>query len=212
MPRVTEEFREARREQILQAALACVQEHGLEAVSMEMIIERSGLSTGAVYRYFKGKDEIITAGVIGGTSGLGRALAPVFANPDPPPLAEFFDQLMSAALAYGRQDSEVDRLLVAIHGWSHAQTSPGLKATTLKIFQGMREACTQTVRRWQANGVVDPGVDPAAVAQLIMSMCLGFVAQRSLAGDASVQAHVAALTALTQGVAARKPRPHGQSS
>jgi len=28
---------------------------------MEMIIARSGLSTGAVYRYFKGKDEIIEA-------------------------------------------------------------------------------------------------------------------------------------------------------
>ena len=48
MPRITEERREARQEQILEAARACLQEHGLEAVSMEMIITRSGLSTGAV--------------------------------------------------------------------------------------------------------------------------------------------------------------------
>ena len=32
-----------------------------------------------------------------------------------------------------------------------------------------------------------------------MSMVLGFVAQRALAGDADVQAHVAALEALTPG-------------
>src|ERR1700733_13112342 len=63
MPRITEERREARREQILEAARSCLQEHGLEAVSMEMIIARSGLSTGAVYGYFKGKDEIIKPGV-----------------------------------------------------------------------------------------------------------------------------------------------------
>ena len=61
MPRITEERREARRQQILDAARACMLEQGLEAMSMEMIIARSGLSTGAVYRYFKGKDEIIEA-------------------------------------------------------------------------------------------------------------------------------------------------------
>jgi AcrR family transcriptional regulator len=60
-PRITAKRREARREQILEAARACLQEGGLEAVSMEMIIARSGLSTGAVYGYFKGKDEIINA-------------------------------------------------------------------------------------------------------------------------------------------------------
>jgi len=53
--RITEERRNARREQIIDAARSCVQEHGLEAVTMEMIIARSGLSTGAVYRYFKGR-------------------------------------------------------------------------------------------------------------------------------------------------------------
>jgi len=35
------------------------------------------------------------------------------------------------------------------------------------------------------------------VAQLILSICLGFVAQRSLTGDAEVQAHADALAALT---------------
>src|SRR5580698_347859 len=61
MPKITDERREARREQVLEAARACLEEHGLEAVSMEMIIARSGLSTGAVYGYFKGKDQIINA-------------------------------------------------------------------------------------------------------------------------------------------------------
>lgn len=35
------------------------------------------------------------------------------------------------------------------------------------------------------------------MAQLILSICLGFVAQRTLSGDADVQAHAAALAALT---------------
>jgi AcrR family transcriptional regulator len=87
MPRITDERREARREQILEAARACLQEHGLEAVSMEMIIARSGLSTGAVYGYFKGKDEIINAVVTDGTAAMGRQLAPVLTSAGTMPAA-----------------------------------------------------------------------------------------------------------------------------
>src|ERR1700733_6249772 len=129
MPRITEERREARREQILDAARACVQEHGLEAVSMEMIIARSGLSTGAVYGYFKGKDDIISAVVTEGTAAMGRQLAPVLKNLDPPPLPEFMEQLLRTIADFGQDKHDgIDRLLVALHGWSHSQSDPGLQA------------------------------------------------------------------------------------
>jgi len=45
---------------------------------------------------------------------------------------------------------------------------------------------------------VDERGDPAATAELLTSVCLGFVAQRALAGDADVRAHVSALETLSQ--------------
>jgi AcrR family transcriptional regulator len=103
MPRITDERREARREQVLEAARACPQDHGLEAMSMEMIIVRSGLSTGAVYGYFKGKDE----------------------NPGPPRLSQFTEQMLRAIADFGQDKRDgVDRLLVSLHGWSHSQSDP----------------------------------------------------------------------------------------
>ncbi|MDX5298871.1 MAG: TetR/AcrR family transcriptional regulator [Gammaproteobacteria bacterium] len=48
----------ARREAILQAALACFTEHGVEATSIEMIRERSGASTGSLYHHFGSKEAI----------------------------------------------------------------------------------------------------------------------------------------------------------
>src|SRR6202453_3936843 len=96
MPRITVERREARREQVLEAARACLEEHGLEAVSMEMIIARSGLSTGAVYGYFKGKDQIINAAITDGTAAMADDLAPVLTNPEPPPLPQFVEQVLRA--------------------------------------------------------------------------------------------------------------------
>jgi TetR/AcrR family transcriptional regulator, transcriptional repressor of aconitase len=206
MPRITEERRDARREQILDAARACVQEYGLEAVSMEMIIARSGLSTGAVYRYFKGKGEIMTAAAATGLAGLAEALAPVLANPDPPPPAEFVGQLISTGLGYGLRDPGIDLLQLSIHGWSHIQTDPVLRAAASAAFGGMRDQCAAVAAKWQAAGTVDPGADPAAIAQLIMSIGLGFIAQRALAGGVDPQAHAAALAALTQPAARTPPR------
>ena len=207
MPRITDERREARREQVLEAARACLQEHGLEAVSMEMIIARSGLSTGAVYGYFKGKDELINAVVTEGTAAMGRQLVPILTNPEPPPLPEFMAQLLRTITEFGQDKRDgIDRLLVSLHGWSHSQSDPGLKAPTRAAYRRQRELFTDTVRRWQAAGTFDPTADPDGIAQLLQSITLGFVAQRALAGDADVQAHVGALEALIPGQRPRWPQ------
>jgi AcrR family transcriptional regulator len=196
MPRITEEHREARREQVLEAARACLQEHGLEAVSMEMIIARSGLSTGAVYGYFKGKDEIIDAAVTEGTAQLAELLLPILRDPEPPPPPELLGQVLGAVVEFAARDRQVDRLLVSIHGWSHAQSDPALKKAGRAAYRRLRNGYAQVARRWQAAGTLDGAVDPRTVAELLTSITLGFVAQRALIGDADVRAHVRALEAL----------------
>ena len=212
MPRITEERREARREQVLDAARACVLEHGLEAVSMEMIIARSGLSTGAVYRYFKGKDEIIGAAFTQAISEIGAAAASILAGPRPGLPPELIEKLLAVWVGYARRGvgaaAGLDRMPVAVHGWSYAQADPQLKAVLQASLRGFRELCLPIIKQWQADGVVAASAEPDAVAQLLLSICLGFAAQRSLTGDADAQAHAAALAALTAGrPAGDTPRP-----
>src|SRR5215470_4085231 len=102
MPRITDEHREARRQQILDAARACLLEHGLEAVSMEMIIARSGLSTGAVYRYFKGKDEIMEAAVTASSGEIGAAVAPILASQKSRLPYQLVEELLAGWVSYSR--------------------------------------------------------------------------------------------------------------
>ena len=208
MPRITEERREARRQQIHDAARACMLEYGLEAVSMEMIIARSGLSTGAVYRYFKGKDEIIEAAIVTAAREIGAAVAPILASADPGPPSQLLEKLLTAWITYSRSGvgaaAGLVRMPTALHGWSYAQTDPELKAALQAGLRGFRELCVPIIKRWQTDGVVAANGDPDALAQLILSIWLGFVAQRSLTGDADVQAHADALAALTTA----QPPPH----
>jgi AcrR family transcriptional regulator len=166
---------------------------------MEMIIARSGLSTGAVYGYFKGKDQIINAAIVEGMAQMAEDLAPILMNPDPPPLPEFMGQVLDAVVNFGRHKrGGIDRLLVSLHGWSHSQSEPALKAATRVSYAGLRTLFGDTVRRWQAAEKFDVEADADAVAELLMSITLGFVAQRAMAGSTDVGAHVTALESLTR--------------
>ena len=59
MPKVSEERLEAKRQSILQAAVACFARDGFHNTTMSDIASMAGVSDGLAYRYFSGKDEII---------------------------------------------------------------------------------------------------------------------------------------------------------
>jgi BetI-type transcriptional repressor, C-terminal len=98
---------------------------------------------------------------------------------------------------FGQPEHGIDRLLVSLHGWSHSQSDPELRAATRAAYRRLRELLADAVSRSQAAGHLGAGADPRAAADLLTSICLGFAAQRALAGDADVRAHVDALEALS---------------
>ena len=61
MPKVTEAHLEARRQQIIDAAWACFGRKGYHQTTMQDICTESGLSPGAIYRYFVSKEAIRSA-------------------------------------------------------------------------------------------------------------------------------------------------------
>lgn len=195
MPRISDAERDARRSQILNAARACVAEHGLEAVSMQMIIDASGVSVGAVYRYFKGKDEVIAAAFVAGTVGMIEALEPVWAQRPLPALPDLVGQVLRTIRDFGA-GGPVDLSSVAVHGWSHSQSDADLQAGARRLYGSLRDRYLAACREWQADGRMDAAADPVGVAELLFSVTAGFTAQRVLVGNADIDAHVAALRVL----------------
>ena len=135
---------------------------------------------------------------------MGRRLVPILRDPEPPPLPELVDRLLGTIAEFGEDERDgVDRLLVSLHGWSHSQSNPELRALTRVAYRRQRELFADVVRRWQEAGTFDPGADPDGMAELLQTIILGFVAQRALAGDADVKAHVGALEVLAAGAGPR---------
>jgi AcrR family transcriptional regulator len=56
-----QERSEARRQQVLDAAIECFRRHGFHAASMQEISAAAGMSVGHIYHYFESKDAIIAA-------------------------------------------------------------------------------------------------------------------------------------------------------
>src|SRR6476659_6005212 len=61
MPKVSQEYRDERRAHILAAARRCFVRDGFHQTSMQDLVSEAGLSSGAVYRYFTGKNAMIEA-------------------------------------------------------------------------------------------------------------------------------------------------------
>ena len=65
MPKVSASHLAARREQIIQAAKALFAERGFSRTTMADVVTASGMSMGAVYRYFPSKSDLVLAAVTG---------------------------------------------------------------------------------------------------------------------------------------------------
>ncbi len=57
-PIVSESHKENKKKEILASALACFAKKGFQVATMDDIVKHSGMSKGAIYNYFKSKDEI----------------------------------------------------------------------------------------------------------------------------------------------------------
>ena len=61
MPKVTEEHKEARREQILAGAQRAFARHGYEGATVARLEEATGLSRGAIFNYYESKEALFVA-------------------------------------------------------------------------------------------------------------------------------------------------------
>ena len=196
MPKVTEDYLDQRRQQIIDAAFRCFARKGFHQATMRDIYAEAGLSAGAIYHYFSSKEEIIKASFI---FDYQRGL-PLFqqAAEDPDPLSaisrllDFFYAGLESAAALG-----ADR--VNIQGWAEALVNPQLLPPLRESLQAFREELSKLVRRGQAIGVVNPILDPEAVGEVILSSYFGLYLQKAFQPELDIAKYKAAVLSLFNG-------------
>lgn len=183
MPKISEQQRQARRDQILAAVWRCFLRKGVHGTSMEDLIRESGLSAGAVYLYFKSKHELILAAISTYMGQLGGYLAPVLMREEPLEPLPFVHEMM-AAIGKHTNRGEIDLNSVILMGWSEAQTNPDVKALVTSFQTRYRDVLTGVVRKWQQRRYMSAETAPEDVAKALLSLFLGTIVQEALLGEA----------------------------
>lgn len=182
MPKISDEKRAARRVQILEAAWTCFQKQGLHATTMSDIIAASGLSAGAVYSYFSGKEDLILAAVTTSLGGLRALVEPSLRAPSPPPPDRFIEEIAQAIVGFTARDG-YDLRRIALLGWSEAQRNERLRDVMQGYYLAFRVELADTVVRWKRAGEIRNTASAPDVAKAMLSAILGFVVQSAILGD-----------------------------
>lgn len=191
VPRVSEDHLTARREQILVAARACFLRKGLHQTSMQDLIKEAGLSVGAVYRYFKSKDEIIAAiaeGVVGGISQQIDASAQRRL-----PLMESLGLLLDMI---DRQLEPDGALPIALQIWAESTIDPGIRAIVHERYQKLRASVRVLVTHAVENGELPAEADVDEMTGAFYALVPGYALQRLLIGDPDREAFLRGARAL----------------
>jgi AcrR family transcriptional regulator len=202
MPKVTEAHFAARRRQILSAALACFARDGFHRTTMQDIFGEAELSPGAVYSYFKGKDDLVRA-IIAETMGFITQTASVLTEPLPDgrlrrpgeALAELIEQNQHVELG-----TVEERARIFPHLIGEQQRDPQLNAAARAGLSGLREGFASLARAVQSRGELDAAIDPDQLGRLAISLLQGALIQISVYGDElDLDAYVRTAVALLDG-------------
>jgi AcrR family transcriptional regulator len=183
VPKVTEVHRQARRDEIAEAALRVLLRNGVADTSIAQIVEESGLSAGAIYVNFENKAE------------LARYIASRLLSWRIDAIEDLAHQAIICAPAdamrvlLGTLDGRPP-LPVMLQFWGEATVNPNLHAVLASQLEAMRAAMEHALQRW-ADQQVDGGPELAAqAAQVCIIMCQGFLANRCLFGWLTVEEYL----------------------
>ncbi|MFT3732261.1 MAG: TetR/AcrR family transcriptional regulator [Hyphomicrobium sp.] len=197
MAKISPEKRAARRAQILDAAWKCFERKGLHPTTMDNIIEASGLSAGAVYGYFKNKDDLIISALMTSMTGVAEEIGPLLARRPPSPPNVLLRELTSAISSFTARDG-FDLKRIALLGWSEAQHNAPLLTTMRPFYVAFRDQLKAVAMAWQRDGVIDATADPDDVSKALLATTMGFVAQSAVLGDVEPDAIGRGVSALAK--------------
>lgn len=170
MPRVSPEHEQAVRARIVDAAIKVFGDLGYDRASIQDVVRESGLSVGAVYTHFKGKDELFLVACAcqaeRETTALGLRLAE---------LGGVSDRLRVAVdWAISSVEEATLKSALTLHAWAHADNSAELRRVLQERQKDMIGFATQILQDAVAAGELPAWIDAEGVAAAFITFVNGF--------------------------------------
>ena len=164
-----------RRRRILETAVQVYAQHGFHQTGMRQLCAALGMSAGALYRYFPGKESII-AGLV----EMDREMIQHNLRSLPPDVS--FIGTMQHMLEVTMGELQTNEGLLAI--WSEisseATRNPAVAALLSNHYQFIENLISSLVQAALKRGELRDGVDPLATARFIMASHDGMMTRRAI--------------------------------
>ena len=198
MPKVSQEHLDARKEQIVMAAMVCFAENGVHPTTIQDICHQANLSAGAVYRYFKSKEEIVAAVAETGREMIDDTLREAEQAQDPLAVLDAmvvaFAGLFSPGHTFYRRlgDKVTPETLRRMNLMLRAEAlrNPQVMAILAANYNRLQARVTEMVAAAQEAGQIRPGLDPTSLAQALNSHFIGLETQLAYNPELDVDAYV----------------------
>lgn len=173
VPRVTDEHRQERRAQLLDAARRCFVRQGFHATSMKDVLAEAGMSAGAAYGYFSSKDEIILAVAEENMGQVAATLRAVLAAEGEHTPATALAQVLELIRF---QNANNDFAKVAVIVWSEAIRNPVLRARLSALGKQYRK----TFGKLSSTGRPHQRAADRSVGATATAIVTGYILQLAL--------------------------------
>jgi AcrR family transcriptional regulator len=195
MPKIAEQARAARRDQIITAALACFARAGYHATTMADIATQAGVSKGTPYLYFDSKETLFIALRERWDCGLAdRVNAAIAALPEAGRRSprQVLHAVAAAVASHVQEETETCRVLMEARAL--AAHEPAIAAAVRAADTRAHEQLEGLFAAGVEAGEWPAGTDPALAARVFTAGLYGLMAQWHLApGSFSWDAAAAAL-------------------
>ena len=173
MPKTSAAAKEGRRTQILNAAVRCFARRGYYATTIEDLVTETGLSRGALYLYYPGKEAIYLAISERWGCGLEEAIRARLA-PDLPPAA-ILRVLIEVTGEHVQAEADACRILM--EGWNLAHQIPALAERVRQEHERSHAALGDLLRAGIATGEFRANLDVESQVLLLEATLHGLMVQ-----------------------------------
>ena len=204
MPKVSPQYKESRRQEILEAARGVFAEQGFSGTSMADLVHASGLSMGALYRYFPSKTDLVLAMV----EGRDGTVNGTYDGDEPP------SDLLSRLLTYvAPNDSGVPHARLTAQLWGDAAVNAELAAKVRERHSALRDQLPRSLRVARESPAPPTGqpanVDSgqpgeSALAEVLLAALIGYAALIATESPVDADAFEHALLSLLRNTECRQ--------
>lgn len=156
MPKVSDAHKEARRNQILDAAMVCFATQGIGNTTIAKICKQAGLSAGAVYGHFDSKEAILHA-VYTRSLTQNRTFGEQIAQSDDP--ATTLRQLFAGIVHYVASPELRIAHQLSIQVFAASLSDPKLCDAYTSMHRQLNAQITAEFQKLQDDGLIPPHID-----------------------------------------------------